>query len=239
MLRNMTAERQTILALCVLGFGALAVVSQVFKVVLRKAHQVSCLASLKHLGLGISQYAQDNDGALPAVDRPALGATWKTDIMPYVKSEGVFRCPSRSDEAMDNERLPISYAVNTAGVGRTDGKRGLFAPSRKPVNVDHIRNASEIIAVCEVQKTSSPGFDIDDPFFGPRRQVLYAGHDGLINIVFLDGHARSVLPMNTAHSQTVEGGKLTNMWYIDGSKPLSDNGMRILAKTMDAFDGEK
>lgn len=232
----MKLKRHMILDLCVLGIVGFFFYS-LFSRTITRDPQLDCMVHLKQIGLGMALYAQDNDGMLPRVDRPASGATWKTDIMPYIKSREVFACPARKLSAADRNGLPISYAVNTAGVGRTDGKRGPFAPSRKPVNIDHIANASQVIAICEVQKTSSPGFDIDDPFFGPRRQVLYAAGDGLSNVVFLDGHAKRIKPLDTAHGQVDEGGKLTNMWYLDGSQALSENGKRILATTKDAFDG--
>lgn len=226
--------------------GALLLVCAVLYPVIvslrRYARLGSCAGNLKQIGVGLLAYSQDNDGLLPPVDRPLRHATWKTDIMPYVHNKAVFLCPEQSSSILGKDGLAISYAVNTAGVGRTSGDRGPFAPSRKPVNLNRLLSPEQVIAVCEVQNTTSPGFDIDDPFFGPRRQVLYAGHNGGSNYLFLDGHTRMRRPLETASGNaagTVGGGPmhLTNMWYLDCSKPLSDNGMRILAKTEKVFGG--
>ena len=190
---------------------------------------------MKQLGLGILQYAQDYDGKLPTVNYPGTGATWKTEIMPYVKSEAMFKCRSRKDDTKGKDGLPISYAVNTTGVGRVKGNRGPFAPSAKPIDLNHFSNAAQVIALCEVTRTTSPGFDIDDPFFGPSRQVLYDGHDSSSNFLFLDGHAKVFRPLDTAHGAITAGAEETTMWYVDGSKPLSNNGLRILSATEIAF----
>jgi len=207
----------------------------VFDTVRNRARQLVCHGNMKQLMLGILQYAQDYDGKLPAVNRDEASVTWKTEIMPYVKSESVFMCRSRKDDIKGKDGLSISYAVNTTGVGRTDGKRGPFAPSTKTINLNHFSNAAQIIAFCEVTRTTSPGFDVDDPFFGPSRQVLYAGHEGWSSFAFLDGHVKSIAPLDTAHGAVTNGASETTMWYIDGSKPLSNNGLRILSSTENAF----
>jgi prepilin-type processing-associated H-X9-DG protein len=181
------------------------------------------------------QYSQDSDGMLPAVDCPARRATWKTDLMPYTKAKAVFLCPARKDDTAGPDGFPISYAVNTAGVGRATGNRGPFAPSSRPVDNDHVTGASQVIAFCEVQKTASPGFDIDDPFFGPRRQVLFAGHRRKSNFLFLDGHARTLPPAQTIAGTAEDGSPTLNLWYLDGAKPLSANGQQILSATDRAF----
>lgn len=205
----------------------------------READTAGCLSNLKQIGMGLQQYALDNDGMLPAVDRPALHATWKTDIMPYVKRKSCFLCPARSGSGLCSDGLPISYAANTAGVGRKTENRGPFAPSRKPFKLNDVSTPDQVIAICEVQNTTSPGFDIDDPFFGPGRQVLFAGHVTRSNFLLLDGHATSVFrPSETVPPGVTGSSDSINMWYLDGSKPLSDNGMRILAKTEKVFGGE-
>jgi prepilin-type processing-associated H-X9-DG protein len=158
--------------------------------------------------------------------------------MPYIKMKSCFLCPERSNSGIGNDGLPISYAANTAGVGRTTRNRGPFAPSSKPIKLDDMPTPEQVIAICEVQNTTSPGFDIDDPFFGPCRQVLFAGHATRSNYVLLDGHAISVLrPLDTIPGSAERSTDAVNAWYLDGSKPLSDNGMRILEKTEKVFGG--
>jgi prepilin-type processing-associated H-X9-DG protein len=231
MLRNLSPVRWAIIIVCILTVPLYFFMRAGLRANTAMYAGVSCAYKLKNVGRGMSQYAQDNDGMLPAVNRPELGATWKTDIMPYLQFRLAFSCPSRGSITNDNNGLPIGYAVNTAGVGRATGNRGPFAPSRKPINVNRFPNTAQVIAVCEVQNTSSPGFDIDDPFFGPKRQVLFAAYHGQTNVLYLDGHAKSLLPHETAHGSARYDLRPTNMWYIDGAKPLSANGAQILTET--------
>ncbi len=53
-----------------------------------KAQQASSQSNLKQIALGIIQYTQDNDEHLPDADK------WVDEIMPYVKTEAIFRDPS-------------------------------------------------------------------------------------------------------------------------------------------------
>jgi prepilin-type N-terminal cleavage/methylation domain-containing protein/prepilin-type processing-associated H-X9-DG protein len=75
-----------------------AILFPVFAKVREKARQTSCLSNLKQIGLGFTQYVQDNDETWPAgYQGPTfygnLGAGWAGSIQPYIKSTGVFRCP--------------------------------------------------------------------------------------------------------------------------------------------------
>ena len=89
-----------------------AILFPVFAQVREKARQTQCLSNLKQLGLGVTQYVQDNDEKFPAgnnwvSDKPVddefgLGAGanylygWKYQVMPYIKSGAVFVCPDDS-----------------------------------------------------------------------------------------------------------------------------------------------
>jgi len=223
--------------------AAAIVVGIVYPVLTQPSHErtppSSCMSNLRQIGLGIMQYVQDNDELLPLLDDPKRSATWKANIFPYIKSKTVFQCPAREDQQVGTDGLPISYAANTAGVGKVTKDRGPFAPSVKPIGLALIDDSTQLIAVCEVQKTASPGFDIDDPFFGPRRQVLYAGHRHLSNYLLLDGHVKALLPGDTFKSVGKDHSKLMNLWYVDGTKPLSSNGQQILVTTTKAFADSK
>ena len=63
-------------------------------------------SNLKQLSLAIVQYAQDNDLKLPDADK------WVDEIMPYVKSEAVFRDPS----APAGEKWSYAFNRNLSGV---------------------------------------------------------------------------------------------------------------------------
>jgi prepilin-type processing-associated H-X9-DG protein len=87
------------------------------------------------------------------------------------------------------------------------------------------------IALCEVQKTASAGFDIDDPFYGPARQVLYAGHGDRSSYLFCDWHVKSLRPVD----MNSFGTNAPNLWYGGYGRPLSQNARAILKRTGEVF----
>src|SRR4051794_24441640 len=60
-----------------------------------RARQLSCMSNEKVLGIAFLQYAEDNDGRLPAGnDKAHTGVGWATEVYSYVKSAGTYTCPS-------------------------------------------------------------------------------------------------------------------------------------------------
>lgn len=90
-----------------------------------RARATACASNMKQLGLAFAQYAQDYDEKLPvtwignALDFGSGGAGWGCLLYPYVKSTGVFTCPSdptrqtvNGSYVVGNGYTPISYAYN-------------------------------------------------------------------------------------------------------------------------------
>jgi len=80
-----------------------AILFPVFAKAREKARQSSCSNNLKQLGLAFQQYASDWDERLPSstldstVDHAGFdGSAWDQQISQYVKSAGVYKCPSNS-----------------------------------------------------------------------------------------------------------------------------------------------
>jgi len=83
-----------------------AILFPVFAQAREKARQTSCLSNLKQLTMGWVMYAQDYDEKFPSwnwgvnhqggTGSPNNNATtlWSNAIFPYVKSAGVYACPS-------------------------------------------------------------------------------------------------------------------------------------------------
>lgn len=235
-LREKIMKKPTVIEYIVIAAIVSILVAILFPVFarVREYSGPGCSGTMRQLGLAMSQYAQDNDNCLPPLGNATGRVTWRTEIYPYVKSMGAYSCPERGrrsvhmKEQQASDGFPISYAANAAGVWRSGAGRGPFAPSVKPVSLNAIADLPRTIAVCEVQKTASAGFDIDDPFFGPARQVLYAGHRGGSNYMFCDGHVKWMLPDGANAAST-------NMWYGGSKLPLSQNGQAILKQTAAAF----
>ncbi|MDR3710712.1 MAG: DUF1559 domain-containing protein, partial [Capsulimonadaceae bacterium] len=64
-----------------------AILFPVFAKAREKARQASCQSNMKQLGIGFVQYVQDYDERFPST------AYWGSQIYPYEKSTGVFKCP--------------------------------------------------------------------------------------------------------------------------------------------------
>jgi len=77
-----------------------AILFPVFARAREKARQTSCLSGLKQLGLASEMYTQDYDEMLPIGYRGptwcAVVASWKQEILPYVKNAQLYVCPSTS-----------------------------------------------------------------------------------------------------------------------------------------------
>jgi prepilin-type processing-associated H-X9-DG protein len=122
------------------------------------ARVVSCLSNIKQLDLGMLMYAQDYDDHFP------LPKSWNDGLMPYVKNEEVFRCPSES-----NRTLP-SYGMNWR-LGKVKSST-LALPGRTVLLFDALPGKNQ---------AGGQGL-LPDP---PR-------HPNAQNIGFADGHAKSV-----------------------------------------------
>lgn len=111
-----------------------AILFPVFGRARANARRSTCQSNLRQLGLGFSQYVQDNDERLPVAYDTTTSLGWDTRIAPYVGikvgmgdvSPLIFRCPDDAAPRVApylyaNRR---SYAVPTPNGGGT----GLFTP---------------------------------------------------------------------------------------------------------------
>ena len=101
-----------------------AILFPVFAKVREKARQTSCVSNMKQLGLGLTQYVQDNDETFPSNSFHPDGRGWAGSIYPYVKSTGVYKCPDDSTPNSNNAQglgevdYPVSYGLNGDITGR-------------------------------------------------------------------------------------------------------------------------
>jgi prepilin-type N-terminal cleavage/methylation domain-containing protein len=158
-----------------------AILFPVFAQARDKARQTSCLSNLKQLGLGFAQYVQDYDEMFP-VNLPYIapinggnqpGMTWDLQIMPYVKNDQIFWCPSDGaarltpasypwwDGTYRTKAVRRSYQyvqnMNTVQGGAYDKNVGfgrgdviLATPAPTPRGLAEIDRVSETIMALEV-----------------------------------------------------------------------------------------
>jgi prepilin-type N-terminal cleavage/methylation domain-containing protein/prepilin-type processing-associated H-X9-DG protein len=182
-----------------------AILFPVFARARENARRASCQSNLKQIGLGALQYSQDYDekvvpfrlgwdGSNAIMPFPAL-------IQPYVKSTQLFKCPSNTatgnmagtpNAAFNAPAIPVSYLAN-AGQTNADGP-GELRPMKQadnPVSMAEFNNPATTIIITE-HKTQTQG-DLYDA--GTVNDLQ--GHLGTTNMLFADGHVKSMKPSAT------------------------------------------
>jgi len=229
----------------------------VFSKVRENARRASCLSNMNQIGLALTQYTQDNDETLPTrrlgITDPTEVESWRTMIYPFVKTPGVFQCPSNPNGRQPdyNTTLPgstekagltTSYAAaryDGAGLG---GSHGVFLDDPNtlnsvPVALSSLQTPSSTI---EVVESTSPFSEFDVTKLGFFDQCsgsglfgsglfgcMFAGHTARTNCLFCDGHVKALRPLETL--DVAEGGAGTvNMWTTDNS-PLASPADRAAA----------
>jgi prepilin-type N-terminal cleavage/methylation domain-containing protein/prepilin-type processing-associated H-X9-DG protein len=91
-----------------------AILFPVFAQAREKARQTSCASNLRQLGLGAMMYLQDYDNRyVPWYgENPTNGKGWSSLLMPYVKNEQMFACPSDGIPRSDRKLGKRSYTMN-------------------------------------------------------------------------------------------------------------------------------
>lgn len=108
-----------------------AILFPVFAQAREKARQTACLSNCKQLGLGVYQYIQDYDETLPMGGYDATGRSsrWQRDIYPYIKSVGVFSCPSETRDVINgvNTNFAPVYQTETTTKPAGPSYNGAYA----------------------------------------------------------------------------------------------------------------
>ncbi len=189
----------------------------VFQRVRENARRASCQANLKQLGLGLIQYAGDNDEALPPGGYSGSGTTtitWRQLIFPYVRSTGVYACPSNPYNTLltdvDSDTFYVSYGANesllrsgktaTTALAGVQNPAGIFILGESDGRGYKLNNPPN-------PPLLSPGCGgCDFPAAGSHTD-LFAGHVTRSNWLFADGHVQSLRPTQTCSQ--------SDLWDLD------------------------
>jgi len=156
-----------------------AILFPVFAQAREKARAIACLSQSKQLALAIMQYVQDNDekepggmdgyagtqgGSAKHVAGAQGGSGYAHGIFPYVKSSGVFHCPSDSTPpgALGGQPgRPSSFGMNSnlatglpAPIAWPDGCQGSDSISNAALN-------APASTVCLFEVAGSAGYQVD------------------------------------------------------------------------------
>jgi prepilin-type N-terminal cleavage/methylation domain-containing protein/prepilin-type processing-associated H-X9-DG protein len=243
-----------------------AVLFPVFAKAREKARQISCTSNEKQIGLGILQYVQDYDETLPYNDfwNGSVDRSWRTVITPYIKSAGVFACPSNPSAQGPNyfgDSYASSYGANgypgatlfnnQTGGSNTNVPGGVVpfpswfsTDNGQPTPVTALAAIGSPASLIMVAETTygwpDMGWDINaacNPF-PPTKSTdcwnspgIFAGHNGLGNFLFADGHVKS---MKLASTLTP-----VNLWDIpdiENQKPAPTAAMTYAANVQKYWD---
>ena len=178
-----------------------AILFPVFARAREKARQTACLSNLKQIGVAVLMYAQDYDEVYPldltTSDATQIPGTWPNRVMPYVKNEQIYKCPSdgRTPGVDFAGCRPIleSYAWN-AYFGRetncgyaatTLSLAQVAAPSQCAIIWDD--SADWVAAGWGAAFDTIDSPDCAKSFDG---NVLQGRHNTGDNFMFADGHAK-------------------------------------------------
>jgi prepilin-type N-terminal cleavage/methylation domain-containing protein/prepilin-type processing-associated H-X9-DG protein len=181
-----------------------AILFPAFAKVREKARTTACASNMRQLGLAFAQYTQDNDEILPGtIESLAPGAPggwmyFKTysasgktpyqpelgSIYPYVKSKGVYVCPSDSVGAAQGD----SYAVNACAAAT--GTVGSVHQGKSLAAFD--APSSWVLLDEEAFGDSNTGFT--DDAYQTLSNTLSTRHTGGSNFAFVDSHVKWYRP---------------------------------------------
>ena len=200
-----------------------AILFPVFQKVRENARATACLSNMKQIGLGVQMYLQDNDEKLFFRSGDAnsrSGATisgnafrWYNQLMPFIKSNGVFTCPS------DAAPTPSPDVNGVKSIQRSY----LACAVPESLSLAQIDDPVETMVVTDKWDKNSAGavsdswieayngdFDPDYGSGGDPTRMYKAGnrHNGRVNCAFFDGHAKSFAPATIQNSKDLTGCEL-------------------------------
>jgi len=189
-----------------------AILFPVFARAREKARQTACLSNMKQLALATDMYLTDYE-AYPLHSHKELGNPgwrWMKMLMPHVRNEGIYACPTTGGRTVDLDSSSQMYGYNYQYLGNGRNLSG-FGPALL-ASESQIETPSETIAIADAAGlaqfvgTSSEGksgYSIDPPlpnslfgvYYGgsagePDRAIVAPRHNGGANFAFCDGHAK-------------------------------------------------
>jgi prepilin-type N-terminal cleavage/methylation domain-containing protein/prepilin-type processing-associated H-X9-DG protein len=167
-----------------------AILFPVFAQAREKARQSACLSNTRQVGTALSMYVQDYDEMTPSAK--TYGRWWtrldpkgwpppfaRDQLMPYVKNEGVWNCPS---VALDRPLHPPNAKAGTFRDNDTTYFWNYYCQERGRGSKGEVLAARSIAAV---------PYPADQPMWW---DIPYWGKDAIhmqgVHAVFLDGHAK-------------------------------------------------
>ena len=212
-----------------------AILFPVFSQVRERARAISCMSNMKQIGLAVQTYVQDSDERLfyrAGTSSAKLGGTrsgvaiaktdaaywpsqWYNQLMPYIKSQGVYTCPSDGDPTASIAADGVSTLLRSYAA----------ADSAEDLTLAQLDVPADTIVVTEKWGKDLTGAAIGETWFevwdgdmaaeptDPNRMKKYANrHQGLMNCAFFDGHAKALRPTQIWQSADLTGCNLIHRY---------------------------
>ena len=212
-----------------------AILFPVFQKVRENARASACLSNMKQIGIALTQYTQDSDekmffranwvysrsGVVPTVK---TSNTWWNQLMPYIKSDSVFVCPS--DANVTNAPGSTPSSVNQVDPSGNPMPRSYIAcASAESLALNQIEDPVETMVVTEKwgndytcgNSSTCVNDSWIEPFNGdmttdatdPTRTFKVGNRHNLrVNCAFFDGHAKSYNRATLQNSKDLTGCEL-------------------------------
>ncbi len=201
-----------------------AILFPVFAKAREKARQSTCASNLKQLGLAYTSYAQDYDEIIPGnqFNLDAADTTskyvmkcgtriqfWPQYLEPYIKSTGVYECPSGLSAACGSlPNTPRSYAVNVTLVGCCGTSGGQkMANITKPSETVLMADAGVHFLFGDGGSsygwyTGTPHVDAPSgsPTWGDTWKWIANRHSDGANVLWVDGHVKWMKEKTITHA---------------------------------------
>ncbi|MCC7491606.1 MAG: DUF1559 domain-containing protein [Fimbriimonadaceae bacterium] len=204
-----------------------AILFPVFAKAREKARQSSCASNEKQLGLAFQQYKQDYDEKWPAVYNDHSGSglrlIWGQVIVPYIKSNQIYACPSANIDTatnIQNTRYQMNMAHGWCWPEGTNNS-GLYG---YPINDSQINSPAEFQLLLESSNawynhwlpgptagwaqttTDNNGLILR----GQLGETGYPRHAGGMNITFVDGHVKWA----STNSMLAPDAPVNRAWFL-------------------------
>ena len=200
-----------------------AILFPVFARARENARRSSCQSNLKQIGLGMLQYTQDYDETYPRNAPDFANRIWWMDVtQPYVKSSQIFVCPSDSTGKYTYPRPGNSdygsYSGNNGYWGASGAQRSpLGEPEVKIASIDSVATTALAFDGNGEPQFTANGGNPQNAGSGISPAIVTtaspqtmgqipARHLDTVNVLFCDGHVKSLRLDNLAKTKVVNVG---------------------------------
>ncbi|MFQ6097060.1 MAG: DUF1559 domain-containing protein [Armatimonadota bacterium] len=189
-----------------------AILFPVFARAREKARQTSCLSNVRQLAMAVHMYVSDYE-AYPLHSHKEQGNPgwrWMLMLLPYVRNEAIYRCPSSHPGPVDLTSSSQTYGYNYQYLG--NGRNPTGSGPALLVGDSEVRFPAQTIAIADSAglarylgtiSEGKSGYSIDPPLPNPIFGAYYGGtadrgdraltaprHNEGANFAFCDGHAK-------------------------------------------------